>query len=31
MRVTKASQAGEETRLGPEELEQINRLGPGGS
>lgn len=26
MRVTKASQAGEETRLGPEELEQINRL-----
>ena len=23
MRVTKASQAGEETRLGPEELEQI--------
>ena len=26
MRVTKASQAGEETRLGREELEQINRL-----
>ena len=26
MRVIKASQAGEETRLGPEELEQINRL-----
>ena len=26
MRVTKASQAGEKTRLGREELEQINRL-----
>ena len=28
MRVTKASQAGEETRLGPEELEQIRCWDP---